>query len=102
MDVNEIKDLALTSAFERLEAIIVELAGHDYRVTPPVVELFVTKFYALTELPGPAPCKAPVRGHVPRDVRAGDDELLTAALELLRIGELALSWKTDESRWLLS
>lgn len=89
--MSDIDNPALVAAFERLDAIVAELEGRSGEETPRGVQLFFARFYAAMELLGPTPSDAPIVGHAPRSERAGDEELLAAVLEVVRVGEFALS-----------
>lgn len=89
--VAETENPALGAVWERLDAIVAELAALQFEETPPLIQLFFAKFYAAMELLGPTPCQAPIDGHQPREARAVDGELLAAVQEVVALGEFALS-----------
>jgi len=89
--VAETENPALGAAWERLDAIVAELAALQFEEAPPLIQLFFVRFYAATELLGPTPCQAPISGHRPREARAAEDELLAAVQEVVALGEFALS-----------
>jgi hypothetical protein len=83
--VVEKENLALVEALARIDAIINEFVRRDYEETPLLVGLFFSKLYSLKKLLQQLPCETV------ESSRSENDELLVAALDVVKIGELVLS-----------